>query len=495
MRRRFGVQLLVAGAMVAVTMTPVSANGGFVTSEDLMLDPMGNPAMALISSGDMVGDFVFEGIPDGVGIIPGPTAGTAEVFVAHEQSLSAPFRGEADFEDSSISRLLVNTGYPSIQSGTVAVPGSDGWQRFCSAGILTPDEGFDDYWFITGEESSEVVDLRPGSPIPADPGLDGQRQAGLALVLNTKTGDYTSVPGMGRVNHENTISVPGDWPGIALVTTDDTFSRPSAQLYMYLASSDEAVWEDKGSLWAFRVNGTEDGNVRANDPFNGANDYGDIQVGDSWQGEFIRVPKKIARGNQDVLEEWSNDNNVFQFIRLEDLAYDLNDPHVLYIADTGGSGISPDPETGRLARGDQNIAPNGRVFRLEFDHKNPKKVTSLSVLADGDVTAGSPGYVDMTSPDNVGISQNSLMIQEDTFMGKIHRYDFASQTWSVVAQTLGNAESSGIVDASQWFGAGTWLLTIQNHADSDWVDMELRADGIQLKREAGQLILFTVAGS
>ena len=67
----------------------------------------------------------------------------------------------------------------------------------------------------------------------------------------------------------------------------------------------------------------------------------------------MRVPRKIARGRTDTapqqaLEDYSNDRNVFQFIRLEDLAYDRNNPRVVYVADTGRSRIVPNPDTGRM---------------------------------------------------------------------------------------------------------------------------------------------------
>lgn len=60
---------------------------------------------------------------------------------------------------------------------------------------------------------------------------------------------------------------------------------------------------------------------------------------------LIDVPDAIADGDQTVLEDWSNDNNVFQAIRLEDAAYDKNDPRTVYIADTGRSRVVPDPTT------------------------------------------------------------------------------------------------------------------------------------------------------
>jgi hypothetical protein len=129
--------------------------------------------------------------------------------------------------------------------------------------------------------------------------------------------------------------IPGGWEQIAVLSGDDTFFTPPfpdwSQLYLYLADNEDAIAADQGSLWAFRVTGTDEGKVDEADPFNGANDYGEIQTGDVWQGRFIRVPRAIARGQggptpQKALENWANENNVFQFIRVEDTAYDRNTP-------------------------------------------------------------------------------------------------------------------------------------------------------------------------
>ena len=48
-------------------------------------------------------------------------------------------------------------------------------------------------------------------------------------------------------------------------------------------------------------------------------------------------------GPQWVLEHWSNENNVFQFIRVEDIAYDRRPgmSKVVYLADTGEPRAKP----------------------------------------------------------------------------------------------------------------------------------------------------------
>jgi hypothetical protein len=489
--------LMVVLALIFALPGQSLADHPFLTGEPAFITLTGDGSVTpIISSGEVYHDFLFEGIPDGIGLAPGPEENTVNVFVTHEQT-TVPFFGEADFQDASVSKLTLDTTTAAVVDASVAIGPENGYLRFCSAFMAGPDEGFSHYTFFANEETNDIVDVPPAAPYGPDPALDGQRQGGYAVILDAESGEFTQVAGMGRLNHENTVVVPGGWNQLAMLTTDDTFSAPSSQLYMYLANHEDHIWQDKGSLWAFQVTRSGQGPVDPTDPFNGANDYLDIQPGDDWQGQFIRVPKEIARGEtglapQDALEQWSNENNVFQFIRLEDLAYDKNNPRVVYVADTGATRVVPDPETGRMMRGPsgtQGFADNGRIFKLVFNEKNPRKVDSFSVFADGD----GPGAIGFTSPDNMDTSANSLMVQEDTDNARIWQYDFASGSWIVVATVNDpDGESSGIVDASDWFGDGTWLLDVQAHGT--FVDQEM-VDGVTIKREAGQLLLMDIPGS
>ncbi len=128
-----------------------------------------------------------------------------------------------------------------------------------------------------------------------------------------------------------------------------------------------------------------------------------------------------------------------------------------------------------------------------FDPNDPKKVTSFSMVAQGDDDS-IDAYVPFVSPDNVGTSRRSLMVQEDTDNAKIWRLDLRSGNWSVVATVNDpDGESSGIVDASAWFGPGSWLLDVQGHGAN--VAEELQPDGTLLKLESGQLMLMKIRGS
>jgi hypothetical protein len=514
-RRKLLLGALGVAALVAGMPGTSGAAGGYLTPQPPMLTldasaPAGSEVVAIINSGDVLSNgFLFEGIPDGLGVMPGSAPGTVDAFVNHEQS-HVPFPPTlADVADASVSRVTLDTTTGAVLDGSVALPPSAGFIRFCSATMAGPNEGFSNYTFFTNEEDPDIIPVVPGAPYGADPAIAPNREAGYSIVLDPATGDFTQVAGIGRMNHENTMVIPGGWDQIALLTGDDTFFPPFpawSQLYLYLADNEDAIWNDTGSLWAFQVTSKNGVNVDAMNPFNGANDYGDVATGDELRGRFIRVPLKVARGTlpgvapQEGLENWSNANNVFQFIRVEDTSYDVNDHHVVYISDTGDRRMVPDPTTGRLKRnpssGPFGAFPNGRVYKMVFSADNPRKVTSFSILLNGD-TGEPAGIGPIHQPDNMGTSATSLMVQEDTSQApnsRVWRYDFASGTWSVVASVNDPAwESSGIVSVSQWFGAGWWLLDVQAH--SIFVHTEPGPPGITLKREGGQLVLMHIPGS
>jgi hypothetical protein len=504
---RRAMVVIAALALAVFLPAPTSASVSYLTPQPpfITLDPSappGSSVLAIINSGDQLGSFKFEGIPDGIGLAPGPR-GDVYAFINHEQS-EVPFLGQADFSDSTVSQLLLDAGTGEVLDALVPIRSTAGFLRLCSSFMAGPAEGFSTYTYFTNEETNDIVDVPPGAPYGSDPSVAPLRQGGYAVVLNTETRAYDVVPGMGRHNHENSMVLPGGWSDIAVLSGDDTFSAPSSQLYMYLAGSEADIWADTGTLWAFQVTTKNGVPVNPSDPFNGANDYGDIALGDELAGRFIRVPDAIARGltgtaPQTALENWSNRRNIFQFIRIEDTTYDRNSPHVMYLADTGEPRAIPNPATGRLMRGPSGTMgpyPNGRIFRMEFNELNPKRVVSFTILLNNDLGGYSNPSV-MHQPDNMDASPLSLMVQEDSSQApnsRVWRYDFATQTWSVVASVNDPAwESSGIVDASEWFGEGAWLLDVQGHGD--FVDSFTDPNGILIKRESGQLLLMVLPGT
>jgi Bacterial protein of unknown function (DUF839) len=466
----------------------------------------------LINSGENPLGTLFEGIPDGIGVVPesAETPGYVDLYVNHEQS-KVPFGGFADFNNSSVSRVRLDLASKSIIGMGAALPDSGGFIRFCSNTMVGPANGFSHYTLFTNEESNDPLYLPGGAVYPADPfyAPNAIRQAGYTVALDTATGVFKTIAGMGRHNHENQVLIPGGWNKLAFLSGDDTFSAPGSQVYMYLAGSAGQVLADKGHLWAFRATSVDGVQVDPEDPFNHANDFLDISPGETFGGRFIQVPDDIARGTtvgepQGALETWSNDNNVFQFVRVEDMAYDPDNPRVVYFADTGTTRLAESATTGRLVRlGSGGTNSNGRIFKMVLNATNPRVVDSLTILAD----AGTVGFI---NPDNLSISHDSIMVQEDpaaptvTGNARIWRYSLAGGPWTVVATATQNtAETSGIVDLSPWLGAGWWALDVQSHVNLAGAVPGLVYGGpgpqtgvtYTARREDGQLLLMFVPGS
>ena len=473
----------------------------------------------LVNSGERIYGDIFEGIPDGIGVVPGKgNSGYVDLYVAHEQS-HVPFGLTstsvfADYQDSSVSRVRVDVASRSVTDLAVPLSPSLGFIRFCSAFMVGPDQGFPHYTFLVNEESNDILPVPAGAPYGSDPSVAPNRQGGYTAYLDTQTGKVGVLAGAGRHNHENQVVVPGWDKGIVSLSGDDTFTSTSSparpnlsQLYLYSAKNAAHFLNDDGTLWGFRVTATDAGPVDPANAQNDANDFFEITVGNDWKGEFIPVPPEIARGAtgalpQDALEDWSNANNIFQFIRIEDIAYDPDQPRVVYFTDTGNSRLLENAGTGRLYRAASGTAGTssslGRVFKLVMAADDPTKVDSFSVLTEAS-TLG------MRNPDNVAVGHDSLMIQEDTSNAKIWRYALGSGTWTHVATaTQREAETSGITDVSQWFGAGWWALDVQSHI-SQTQDTEYLTwtggppppggDQYRLRREDGQLLLMHIDNS
>jgi hypothetical protein len=545
MRKRLCVLLAAAVGLTALVALPASAGdneAGFQTAQPTLLTGMnGTTVKPIISVGDTVGDYMFEAIPDGISLARVNGRGTVDILVNHELSL-VPFPAtRQDPSNATVSQLRLQQHSAGVLKGEYVIPLSAGYQRFCSNFVVSQEHGFERDLMFTNEEARDIILRQEDSwhqpaVLLSEPGAE---QGGVVVAYDIQSGAYRSIYGMGRHNHENSVAVPGYGHPVVL-SGDDTFDAPASQLYLYGASSGSAVWNDEGKLYAFVADSPA-----------GVNDYGDVTEGMTVDGHFIEVPRKIATGKDDdgsevtsadfgyptpaaatpatpampdgpqwVLEHWSNLNNVFQFIRIEDLAYDRTNPRIVYFADTGEPRAKPHATTGRLFRsptGGGNY-PNGRLYKIELDG-NPLAGAKLSILPganfDRNPVTGLPRYNDATvphQPDNVETTRNAIYFQEDpgshnaqpTFAGatnaRIWRYDLATHALTVVAEVdqspspitnKGTWESSGIVDASAVFGAGAFLVDVQAH---QW-DMPagLGNDPPAVpQRERGQLLLIRV---
>jgi hypothetical protein len=542
-RAQLASMALVAAALLMLVAIPAAAGDGpgFKTSQPAMLDGVGGTTVTpIISVGDMVGGYMFEAIPDGISFGKINGRGTADILVNHELS-PVPFPAtRQDPSNALLSELRLHQKSAGVLKGRYVIPSSAGYQRFCSNFVVGREHGFERDLLFTNEEARDIV-LRqedswhqPGVRL-SEPGAE---QAGVVVAYDVKSGAYRSIYGMGRHNHENSMGVPGYGYPVVL-SGDDTFDAPGSQLYLYKAATGAAVWNDQGKLYAFVSNNPA------------INDYGDLSIANpSVTGHFIEVPRAIATGKingrevtsadfgyprptdpdpfpsqptpampdgpQWVLEHWSNLNNVFQFIRIEDTAYDRTNGKTVYLADTGEPRAIPDARTTRLRRGPSGTRGpymNGRLFKLVMNSSDPLGTATLSILPGANFD--DLGYNNAAAghqPDNMETTRNAIFWQEDpgshnaqpanpaATNARIWRYDLATATSTVVAEVdqsmspvvnKGTWESSGIVDASAVFGRGAFLVDIQAH---QW-DMDAGAGNdppAVPKRERGQLLLIRV---
>jgi hypothetical protein len=576
---------ILACAALAVSITAAGSGSaiaghksGFKTAQPSMLTPVmpGTTVTPLMTVGDRLrSGYRFESIPDGISVRT-RGRGRVDLYVNHETG-KVPFpyvpaaptaaNGENDFDNSQLSKLSLSQHSAGVLHGSFAIPSSFGYQRFCSNYLATWKEGFDREILFTNEETPDYVFRREAS-WPPPMGSPAEEEAGLVIALDVRTGKHKPIYGMGRHNHENSVAIPGYGKPVVL-SGDDTFTSgpltgvfpagavPSqSQLYSYIAPSTNSLLADKGDLWAF-VSDTP-----------GVKNYYDVvpNSGTVVKGRFIKVPKDIATGRnpdgselkaadkgyppppnngswqtdlrsvtpvgidgpQWVLEYWSDINNVFQFVRVEDIAYDKRPGmgNVVYIVDSGrGRTAAQSLDTPNFR------STNGRVWKMVLDRNDPTKVTSLTVFVEGD---GNPVKTptEVHQPDNIETTRAGLLLTEDP--GSSQQYPVGStdpdattaRLWlvpfsgapQVVARVDQSAdggptdvdgrppgnqgawESSGIVDASAAFGRGAYLITVQAH--TLWVERapgdDNNGDGqpdFTYKREGGQLSLLRIPGA
>jgi hypothetical protein len=507
MKRILAVLFVLLGTMVSAGGAGAGDNdSGFKTTQDAMLTPLapGSSVTPIITVGDTVRGYRFEAIPDGISLDPNGQ-GTVDVYVNHETS-TVPFQGTSDFDNAQVSLLRLNQHSAGVLKGELTITSAENFQRFCSNYLATAKEGFERSIFFTNEETSDFVN-RTGAAFPP---VAGAEQAGVVVATDVRSGEHKVIYGMGRHNHENDVAIAGYGHPVVL-SGDDTFtSNPAgSQLYSYIADSAHAVWNDEGDLYGFV----------SDDP--AVDDYYDFPVGSSMSvsGHFVKIDKSVATGDQSALEAASDAAHVFQFVRLEDIAYDKRPgmQNVVYVADTGRGSSS--------TSGNAFASTNGRVWKLVLDPSDPTKVLSLSVLIEGDDAAlQEPGEIHQ--PDNLETTPNGLYIQEDpagsqqfpadstdtkATTARIWRHALAGGGLTVVAKVdqsadegptdvdstmtrgaLGSWESSGIVDASSVFGPGAFLVDVQAH--TLWVE-QAPGPGFTYKREGGQLLLFHLPGA
>jgi len=208
--------------------------------------------------------------------------------------------------------------------------------------------------------------------------------------------------------------------------------------------------------------------------------------------------------------------------------------NTVYIVDSGRGRRATDlPQNDTPFR-----STNGRVWKMVLDPNDPTKVTSMSILVEGD-DSELKVFNEVHQPDNIETTQTGILLTEDPgssnqfvaadqglsnattarlwyvpFSGaspqivvKIDQTSDGDAGYDVDGRPDGNWgawETTGIVDASAAFGPGAFLINVQAH--TLWVERAVGPDtfigndvvpgdpDFTYKREGGQLLLIRIPG-
>jgi hypothetical protein len=491
--RRTARRLLGAAFAAALAMTVVAGSGLAATSVKPYVEPVGGDyqVRALFSVDDKVPllgggagqQYRMVGIPDGLGAHPNGD-GTSTLFMNHElgfTALSEPVVGGPKNRGAIVSQWILDAdgdpvagrrAYDQIFDentllGPAPVVGNEAQMprqlaRFCSGFLAGPANGFDRPIYLTNEESTG-----PDT-------FDGK--GGLSVAIFD--GELHTLPKLGRYSKENTVVQPTRGTQTVILPTEDGPATLDNQLYMYVGTKDRSANAsvlarsglDNGTLYVFRSLDQTRNSERA-------------FTSGSVTGEW--VPISDADDLTDAqLEAASDAAGAMTFVRPEDGAFNPNNPNEFFFNTTGSS-----------SGADDGVNELGRLYSLRLHPGNPLKPATLSVVYNADTVVAAGGDTAI-SPDNLDVSRQYLMINEDGTTesravmaakgrdGSIWRFDLVkgpagavgvdASTATRVAQLdppgrdgiavgPGVWETSGIIDTSGLFGADTWLSDVQAH--------------------------------
>ncbi len=466
--------LVGAGAALATTASTkpyaVGIAGGYETK-------------AVLSVGDQVPEtshkskrYQMVGIPDGLGAYKSNKGTT--VFMNHEltsSTQSEPNVGGPLNRGAFVSKVILDRhanvvsaerAYDTVYNeNTFVGPAPEvgnatrAFSRFCSGSLAGPEHGFDRRIYFTNEEE--------GTPANS---FDGKGGLTVAITDNK----LFTIPKLGRFSWENSLVQPTKGKRTLIMGMEDgpatqAIASENSQLYMYVGTK-----ERHHGASILRRNGLDNGQLYVLAPADGVTAEETVFRNGVIAVKWHLIPNA---GNLDEaqLEAASDAVNAFRFARTEDGAFNKRNPNEYIFVTTGEA---PGADT------------LGRLWSLNLHPGNPLRPGTLEVLynADDVIAAGADTAI---SPDNIDVSDDYLMINEDGTAssrpvmaaknrdGSIWRFDIDKGGVDVaskvriaeldppgrdgVAVGPGVWETSGIIDAEDLFGDNTWLFDVQAH--------------------------------
>ncbi len=490
--------ILVAALLVAAATTTGASQK---TEEAPMLrgdtpaTGQGWTADPVFTVGEPVKGYRPPGILDGTGAFRFRGRGLVRVLVNHELDASRGYAYElangtpltgarvSSFDIQTQTRRIVRAGlaYDTVYDrwGEVVTHASQinetghptaGLSRLCSAtAVAAGTFGFEDDIFFTGEE-------------------DGGGRGGTEWALDVAGGALWAVPAIGRAAWENVTPVwTGDPETVALIGGDDSSGAP---LYLYVgekhARGDGSFLDRNGLATGRLYVWKSDAGDRNPNGFNGA---GAVRT-----GRFVEVtardpamanrPGYDGQGYADIgtLQAEAFGSGAFWFSRPEDVATNPADPRQEVLASTGLGSLYRVDTWGTLYVIDVDVAGLSATIRIVHD-ADGLPVPDRGVRSPDNLTWAEDGFIYVQEDRSTsrfgsvtGIEASLWRVDpvggEFVRIAEIDRSAVAPpDATDSAAGSLGNWESSGVLDVSRLFGAGpgeTLLLgTVQAHGIRD----------------------------
>ncbi len=477
-----GLTAVVATAVAVAAITP-SKPYAVGIAEGYETKPLLTVGDTVPETGNPARQYQMVGIPDGLGAHKGKGR-TTVLYMNHELGFDVPSRttlGEPRDRGAVVSRYILDRdgtpmsgerAYDEVYlENTYVGPApteantTRSFARFCSASLAGKADGFDTEIYFANEESAGASTF------------DGLGGVAVAIVGNKAHG----LPKLGHFAWENTLVKP-DKRGrkqVVLVGMEDgpsdlAVANSNSQVYLYVGT------KERGSSSVLSRNGLDNGKLYVLAPVNPAFSSEETFTSGSIDVKWVQVPN--ANTTTDVqLEAASDAAGAFRFARPEDGAFNKeNSDHYVFVT-TGGS---TSPATANAL---------GRIYSLEFDEDDPLRPARLTVEVNADQVLAAGGDTAI-SPDNIDTSEDYLMVNEDGTTqsraamtsknrdGSIWRFRMgesrvrgasatrvAALTGSLGGRndnlpvTAGIWETTGIIDASAFFGDDAWLFNVQAH--------------------------------
>ncbi len=492
---RHSVRAMICGLAVSLPAIVTAQSGCYTSvkpyavavSPDYAVQPLISVGERVPNTSDASKEFQMIGIPDGLGATKGK-GNTTLLYMNHEltwDTLSEPNVGGPLNRGAFVSRWVLDkdgcvvsgeraydTVYDAENNQVLPAAQADNatraFGRFCSGSLSFREAGFDRPIYLTGEESDR--DPRFGGTNAV---FDGKGGLAVAIFDNQC---HTLVK-MGRFPWENALVRPDAGEYTVVMGMEDGPATLDNQLYMYVGKKSRS----KGASVLSR-NGLDTGKLYTFVCDTPGQTGEDTFTSGSITGHWVELPDQ-THIDEAELEAQTDQAGAFTFVRIEDGAWSKTDKNTFYFNTTG---------SGPATAG--NVL--GRAYQVKFDKKNILGTTKIEVLYNGDTIAAANGDIGF-APDNMDASRDFLMIQEDGTTqsrleyasrareGSIWRHSirdgFAAKrvvelnppgTVSAALNTpppaisAGVWETSGIIDASNFFGNDSWLFAVQAHKPS-----------------------------